>query len=237
MQIIVRCCGERTEKKAIALAKKQGDVHIIRARPFGETLRQAYKLAITFKNQKWVPMIDADVLLIDNSLMQGLKYLNKLPYENIFCLDGKTKDKIMKTKRRAGIHIYRRILLKNALKYIDNYHIKPESHVRRSMTRQGYRTVTGHITFGYHDYEQYYCDLWRKAFCQSQKLARLIRKTQKHKKWRQWAINDKDYYVIYHAHKAAQKYQDKIIIDKNIDYEAKENLDRLGIIEKGELEK
>lgn len=235
MNIIVRCCGERTEKKCIELARKQGNVHIVKTRPFGESIRQSYELAMKF-NQKWVPMVDGDVLLIDNSLINGLKFLNSRRENNIFCLDGKTKDKIMCCKRRAGIHIYRRSLLKHAMKYIDNNQLKPESHVRRTMNRlHGYKTVTGPVVFGYHDYEQFYADYWRKSFAQSQKLARKIRKSQIVKKWKKLASQDQDFKVILAAHRAGKMYTDKIIIDKLKDYGAKEGLRRLGIQEKGKL--
>ncbi len=234
MKIIVRCCGERTESKCIELAKKQGNVHIIKTRPFGESIRQSYKLAITF-NQEWVPMIDGDVLLIDNSLLKGLKFLNIQKDPKIFCLDGKTKDKIMSCTRRAGVHIYRRTLIRQAVKYIDSNQLKPESHIRRTMSKNGYKTVTSPVVFGYHDYEQYYHDLWRKGFAQSQKLARLIRKKQKYKKWKKLALKDRDFTVILAAHRAGNRYTGKIIIDKEIDFGAREGLEKLGIIEKGEL--
>jgi hypothetical protein len=235
MNIIVRCCGERTEKKCIQLAELQGTVHIIRAYPFGESLRQSYKLGMTFK-QKWVPMIDADVILLAGSIIKGIKFLNDNDRNrNIFCLDGKTKDKIFLNTRRAGIHIYRRSLLEQALPYIKNTKIKPESHVRRTMVKLGYPTVTGKIVFGYHDYEQYYCDLWRKSFAQTQKLAGKIRKTNIRNKWKKRAETDKDFKVILAAHDQGRLYQDRIIIDKRKNYGAEEGLKRLGIQEKNSL--
>jgi len=235
MNIIVRCCGERTEKKCIQLAKQQGTVHVIKTYPFGESLRQSYKLAMTFK-QKWIPMVDADVLLLDNSLIKGIKFLNDNDKKNnIFCLDGKTKDKIFLNTRRAGIHIYKRSLLEKAYPYIKNTKLKPESYVRRTMSSLGYPTVTGKIVFGYHDYEQYYCDLWRKAFAQSQKLARKIQRTNIRKKWKKRAETDKDFLVILAAHDEGRLYQNKIIIDRRKDYGADEGLGRLGIQEKNIL--
>jgi hypothetical protein len=75
MEIIVRASGERTENECIRLASKQGNVHIIRAFPFGESIRQTYKLALTF-NQKWTPVIDADVLLNPDVLDKAIKHLN-----------------------------------------------------------------------------------------------------------------------------------------------------------------
>jgi hypothetical protein len=235
MDIIVRCCGERTEKKAIELAARQGRVHIVKTRPFGESIRQSYKLALTF-DQKWIPMVDADVLLLENSLMKGLKYLSTRNDGKIFCLDGKTKDKIMRCTRRAGVHIYRRSLIRQAIQYIDNNQLKPESFVRRTMNKIGFKTVVGPVVFGYHDYEQYFHDLWRKGFAQSRKLARKIDKKQMDKRWKKYAKTDADYKVILAAHRAGKIYTGKIIIDKNIDFGADQGLKILGIEEKGKLE-
>lgn len=134
MHIIVRCCGERTEKKCIETAKKQGEVHIIKTQPFGKCLQESYKLAVKL-NQKWIPMIDGDVLLLPGVLTKAVNWLNSLRNSNIFCLDGKTKDKIFICTRRAGIHIYKTNLLSQAIKYINSQELKPESTVRRTKTR------------------------------------------------------------------------------------------------------
>ncbi len=233
MKIIIRCSGERTEKKCISLAKMQGSVHIIRAIPFGETLRQAYKLA-TELNQEWVPMIDADVLLSPGTLKKAMQYL-KTCRDNIFCLDGKTKDKIFLRKRRAGIHIYRTSMLSYAKKFIDNKQLKPESHVRKEMSKMGYLTVPGPVVFGLHDYEQYYRDLWRKAVMQTQKLAGMIRRSKIPKRWKILALADDDFRVILAAHRHGMEAPRKIRIDSRIDYGSTVGIKRLCLKEKGEL--
>ena len=228
MKIIVRCCGERTERRCIQLAEKQGTVYAVKGSPFGETLRKSYKLAMKF-NQKWVPMIDGDVLLFDDCLRKAIAELNALP-ESIFCLDGKTKDKIMIKKRRAGIHIYRTELLKLALPYINNNNIKPETYVRKKMITKGYPTHQSKIVFGLHDYEQYYTDLWRKTVCQTQKLKSMI--GNRPEKWKKLAKTDLDYYIIYYAHLYGRKLKPKIIVDSRVNYSAKKMLEKLGINEK-----
>ena len=233
IKIVVRACGERTEQKCIELAKRQGQVKIIRAVPFGESIRKTYLYGLTL-TQKWLPVIDADVLLFDNTIKKAIAQLNAIKTKEIFCLDGKTKDKIMLQKRRAGIHIYRTVLLKKALKFIDNNHIKPESHIRRSMSKLGYPTYTGKIIFGLHDYEQYYFDLWRKAICQTQKLAGKIRRKKGLKiQWNRLKRIDKDYLVIMKAHLYGKKFCKKITIDRRIDFDAEKHIKRLGISEKG----
>lgn len=231
MQVIIRSAGERTENLCISLSEKHGAVHVIKAVPFGESIRQTYLQAIK-TGQKWTTVIDADVLLYPDTIAMAIAELDNQP-QNVFCLDGKTDDKIMMKDRRAGVHIYRTALLEKALQYIDNNHIKPESNVRRKMEAQGFPTYTGKIVFGKHDYEQFYCDLWRKTVCQTQKLAKLIK--DKPNKWKRLAKRDLDYEVIYRAHEYGKKNITEIVIDVRIDYDAKNQLAKLGIKEKDAL--
>ena len=233
MDIIIRTCGERTTQKCIDLAKKQGNVHVISEKPFAESIRKTYLKAIELNN-KWIPVIDADVLIYDNVLQKAIDELNSLPFD-IFCLDGKTDDKIFNCPRRAGIHIYRTSLLETALQYINQNHIKPESNVRREMEIRGHITYTGKIIFGKHDYNQYYRDLWRKSVCQSQKLAKTIIKKNIVEFWRKKSEIDPDFRVILAGHEYGRNLKTEIRIDANETYNAIEELDKLGIIEKGEM--
>jgi len=235
MQIIVRSCGERTEQKCIQLAKQHGRAHVVNALPFGETLRQSYELGQTFK-QDWIPMVDADVLLYPGTLKTAVTMLKSMN-KNIFCWDGSTKDKIMIKKRRAGIHIYRRDLLSQAMQYIEDNQLKPESHVRREMQKNhGAVTHAEGFLFGMHDFEQYYRDLWRKSFAQSRKLAGMIRRNPRIlKTWSLMSMRDNDYKVILAAHKLGRTYRGDIVIDARKNYGASSGLKKLGLKEKGRL--
>jgi hypothetical protein len=210
----------------------QGTVHVVRAIPFGECLRQSYALAQTFDDD-FVAMVDADVLLLPGTLAAGIAYLRKCR-SSVLVLDGVTKDYIMMKKRRAGIHIYRRALLGKAMRYINDAQTKPESHVRKSMARLGHKTVVGKIVFGFHDYEQYYADLWRKAFAQAHKLPKTSRKCRP--KWEKLAKKNPDYRVIIAANLEGEKYRGGVVIDKNWrGYRASEGLKKLRLKEKGEM--
>lgn len=237
IRIIVRTCGERTTEKCVQLCEKQGITEVVEAIPFGESLRKSYKTAMNYPS-KWACMIDADVLLLPGMLQAAISELNnadamgKPPY---FCLDGFCQDKIMMKRRRAGIHIYRTELLERSYQYIDDLQLKPESHVRKSMALEGFPTYSkSPITFGLHDYEQYYTDLWRKSVCQTQKLPK--RAIIAAPTWKILSSKkDNDFLVIYEAHKHGLKTNPQIIIDKTVDYQAAENLTRLNITEKEPL--
>lgn len=232
MNIIVRAIGERTEKECIRRCSLQGHVSVVREYPFGESIRKTYKLALSFIGQKWIPVIDADVLLNNDCLKQAVQRLQDKS-NNIFCWDGHTNDKIMGKNRRAGVHIYNQNLLERGLRFIDNNHIKPETNVRKKMLQQGFLTYKDQkFIFGLHDYEQYYRDLWRKAICQTKKLAKMT--GARPAKWKKLARKDNDFYVIYEAYKWAKKNNPDILIDARMNFDAKWHLDNLGIEEKKE---
>jgi hypothetical protein len=164
--------------------------------------------------------------------------LNKIEkrYSDLFCLDGVTDDKVLVCRRRAGVHIYRTELLELAIAYIDNENIKPESTVRYKMNTLGYRTwAGGKLVFGLHDYEQYYRDLWRKSVCQVWKLKSLIEQKGCESEWKRLAESDNDYRVIMAAHEygLANVRRDCVMIDVDMDFNAAENLEKMGIEEKG----
>ena len=241
IRIIVRTCGERTTQKCVELSEIQGKTEVIEAVPFGESLRKSYKTAMNYPS-KWVCMVDADVLLLPGTLQAAIAELNnadamgKPPY---FCLDGFVQDKIMLKRRRAGVHIYRTELLEQAYQYIDDLQLKPESHVRKSMALEGFPTYSkSPITFGLHDYEQFYTDLWRKSVCQTQKLPKraiIAAPTWKILSNKTGAKKDDDYLVIFQAHKYGIKHNPQIVIDKNVDYDAAANIALLNLTEKEAL--
>ena len=71
MNIIVRAVHERTERECVRRCKLQGHVYVIREYPFGESIRKTYQLAMGF-DQQWIPVVDADVLLHNDSLKNAM---------------------------------------------------------------------------------------------------------------------------------------------------------------------
>ena len=89
--------------------------------------------------------------------------------------------------------------------------------------------------FGFHDYEQYYKDLWRKSFVQTRKLAKMISRKNIIKKWKKKLKVDKDYRVILAAHRAGIRYNGHMIIDRDQNYGAESSIKLLKLKEKGEI--
>ena len=231
----MRSSGERTRDECIRRAALIGEVELIEGvAPFSAVLRETYEIGATFEGQEWVPVIDGDVLLEEGAILRGIEELRGR--RDIFCLDGKTKDKILAKKRRAGIHIYRRELLEAALDYVGES-LKPETRAREAMAlRHRKATFIGEVIYGRHDHEQYYRDLWRKAFIQTQKLRKTLKRRDYIGKWRQLATaGDDDYRVILAAHRAGNREEGTLRFDATENYGALEGLRRLGIEEKRPL--
>lgn len=228
MRIIVRSSGERTRDECIRLAQREGDVDVIEGvTPFSEALRETYRIGMTY-DQQWIPVVDADVLLYQRALTEAVERAQSLT--DVFCWDGKTDDKILTIVRRAGIHIYYRPLLEQAIELVPEA-IKPETHTREAMAERGYRTHVGELVFGWHDYEQYYRDLWRKSYLQVKKLGG---KVPRHAhKWKRLAKRDDDYRVIAAAHKAGKRTHGDKVFDASINYGAEQAIAKLGLEEKG----
>ena len=232
MKIIVRTVGERTRDECIRRARLEGDVDVIEGiTPFHEVLRATYETGVRY-DQDWVPVVDGDVLLKDGVIAQAVHELRYMG--NVFCLDGRTKDKILHTVRRAGIHIYNRRMLEQALEYVKDS-IKPETRAREAMANNhNAYTHVGAIVFGYHDYEQYYRDLYRKAYLQTRKLRTKLPRFMK--RWPQLALRDDDYKVIIAANRVAWNRECEVAFDASIYYDADDAIARLGLEEKGPYE-
>ncbi|MFA5703780.1 MAG: hypothetical protein WC982_09735 [Advenella sp.] len=232
VRIIVRTVGERTADECIRRASLEGDVDVISGcTPFFRVLEETYKLGSTY-DQEWVPVVDGDVLLTEGKITAAVKVLSEM--NGVFCLDGKTDDKILNMKRRAGIHIYRRDLMEAALQYVTES-IKPETRARQAMElNHAARTYVGDIVFGLHDYEQYYRDLYRKAYLQVKKLGGKIGRVKK--KYPMWAQNDDDYKAILAGHIAGTERRYKHVFDAAQYYGADDAIARLGLREKAPYE-
>jgi len=229
--VIVRAAGERTVDECVRRLRDQVDsVRVVSAAPFAETLRLTYKLALDLK-QPWTVVVDADVLIFPKMVKAGLRACVRTSHAGFFCLDGKTRDKVFLQDRRAGIHIYRTSMLWTALHAIDGKKIKPESHVRGMMKRRGSKTFAPpQLVFGLHDYEQYYRDLYRKAFVQAKKLPGHVKAA-----WGKWQLlseSDPDYRVLIAGAEAGRRHEGRIIPDVRIDLGADAAIEALGLTEK-----
>jgi len=194
--VVIRTVGERTFDACHNLVTQQiseSCVHIVSEQPFEATLRRCYNIGIE-SNAKWMMTLDADVLLRENAIHDFLKEAENIP-ENYFQVEGLLHDKLMGLYRKVGHRMYRIKYLEKALECLPQPRetIRPEYTTLLRMEELGYLSLEIGTIFGIHDYEQYLCDIYRKAFVHAQKhpewIARFIAL------WKADAYHDQDYRI------------------------------------------
>ncbi len=170
--VVIRSCGERTTDACRRLIEKQvapENVLLVQEVPFEQALRKTYTLAIE-RNARWTVTVDADVLLRHDAVARLVNAAEQAA-ENVVMLEGLIYDKILGKCRQAGHRIYRTSLLPRALELVpvDGTQIRPEFHVLQQLEAEDWVSARMPDVLGVHDFEQYYCDLYRKSFVHGQK--------------------------------------------------------------------
>jgi hypothetical protein len=131
----------------------------------------------------------------------------------LFKLQGMVIDKFLSSPRAAGHHFYRTAHLPAALHYIPECveDIRPETYILKKMKAQGCSLMQADIVAGFHDFEQYYCDIFRKIFLQSKKHDRRVRLIKS--QWEQLARSDCDYAVALGGYTAGRRYGGSLTVD------------------------
>ncbi|MEA2013055.1 MAG: hypothetical protein U9O87_08290 [Verrucomicrobiota bacterium] len=245
ISIVIRTVGERTENLCRRLVSKEIPKEFIvtvREYPFGEAVRKTFEKGIEM-GQKWTLALDSDVLLRANAIQEILnyaEYLESKTKEDIFFINFIVIDKLLGKARTAGVHLYKTNLFEKALLYatkdIDN-HERPESFVRSKMAINGYPAYDiENLIVGLHDFEQFYFDIYRKAFTHRLKHSEeLIHKTMQ--AWKRLAVTDRDFRVALAGAQAAEQSDLNAIIDKRLFPEHISEIDALsGLKEKENIE-
>lgn len=173
VSVIIRSVGERTEFLCKELVLAQGilgeNITVIRKTPFTLALRASYEAGIAL-NRPWTLCLDADVLLLSDSIHQMIS-LAEQQDSSIFEIQCLVLDKFFGGPREAGNHLYRTSLLNQALKFIpqEQNNIRPEHYTLEAMKIQGFPWKGINYLTGIHDFEQYYVDIFRKCFVQAHK--------------------------------------------------------------------
>lgn len=231
--VVIRSAGERTEavcRELVLRVVDESRVFIIREVPFESALRKSFSLGIE-SNAKWLLVIDADLLITPESLVHIVSEADAEP-ENVFHLQGIVFDKFFVDYRKAGPRLYRVKSLSKAIMMIpeDGKEIRPEFSTIKRMESEGYKSKSSEIVFGIHDYEQFYCDIYRKcvvhSFKHKSEIDVLI------KKWVSRA-DDMDYRIALAASLDAFTIYESASIDKRLfEKSGKQLLKRIGFDEK-----
>ena len=144
-------------------------VEIVNETPFEAALRRTYEIGLQ-RGAKWTMTLDADVLLREGAIAELVAEAERLP-RHFVQIEGLVHDKLTGLFRKAGHRIYRTRLLTRALEAIPSpgSQVRPESATLQRMQEWGFPSREVGLVVGIHDYEQYYRDVYRKAFVHANK--------------------------------------------------------------------
>lgn len=177
--IIIRSIKERTESLAIESAKryapKNTELIVLRDYyPAHKVYLEMYKVAIE-KKFDWYLALDADIVLIPNWFNKIKKIIYKTNNDYIFRVVFNVIDGIQRERLDYGQHLYNgkySELLYNQLNNLTNKVkagelsanklLKPEGSVARNLINNGYKKIGKRTIIGFHGYEQYYSEIFRR---------------------------------------------------------------------------
>ena len=170
--VVLRAAGERTLpvcQKILSQHISKKYIHAIQERPFENALRRSFQIGIE-SGKQWLVTLDADVLLFPNALKDLVDAASQMP-EDYVEVGARIFDKVLGTFRLAGNRVYRVSILPKALSCIPEIgaEIRPEAATLRKLAGCGHPHRRIGLVTGIHDFEQYYGDLYRKAFVHGQK--------------------------------------------------------------------
>ena len=235
--IVIRQMAERTTAACLELLKEQAparNIIVIGEKPFSSAVRRTFELGIESK-QEWTLAVDADILVTPECIDELLQVAERLE-DYFFGVQGKVLDKLYGVPRGGGPHLYRTKYLEKALAFIprEGTSLRPESDTYDAMAAIGLHYYFGQEVYGLHDYEQSYCDLYRKGFLHAKKHWRYLAHFAKH--WQAGSTADKDFSLALLGLRAALEHTQPVLIDR--DYFPSEVTDLLfsvGLAEKKEM--
>ncbi len=212
--VVIRAAGERTAELArlhAAAQVSQGHIVTVSNAPFSATLADSYRAGIE-GGRPWTLCIDADVLVSSGAVGALLDMATQVD-TRVCTLHGRILDKLFGVPRQGGARLYRTSLLPMALARIpsEGKTIRPESYVIKQMMREGHPWAVVPLVVGLHDFEQYYRDIFRKAYVHASKF-------HEHKEsliryWKRKAHEDADYQVALWGFEAGLTARGDVSVD------------------------
>lgn len=238
--IIVRYSGERTLEVCCGIIRNELPeipLTVVEEYPFKKTLESCYRLALNQAGEKkWMITIDADMMIRGGEVKKMIEMAASMP-DHYFQLQGRIADQITGMVKPGGPRCYRISLLEEALDILENQKIelRPEYHIIQQMANAGYPSRYNNQVICFHDYEQYYSDLFRKAFIHAKKHQELI--SQIRERAERLAGEVDDFKIILQGLETGMTADDQnaVIDSRNLKEEARHVMKRAGIEEKGGL--
>jgi len=214
--VVIRSAGERTTELCRVLACRQvpdENVFVIHEAPFVRAVEKTFEIGL-HKNLPWTLTLDADIFLRAKAVHDIISCVENLD-KGVFEFHGMILDKLIITPKRGGPHLYRTEYLNEALELIPREKVtgRPESQTFKKMAVRGYGLVRNDIVYGLHDYEQYYRDIYRKAYQHSQKHRKYVPYLQK--AWSRLAHKDMDFRAALLGLRDGLKHEGEFEFDVN----------------------
>ena len=235
VHVVLRTANERTVFISEALVRAQCPpdvgVTLIKERPFEKALRACYQAGLD-AGQRWTITVDADVMILPGAINGLVKSAETMPQCNVQ-LEGRVFDKVLGVYRPAGLRIYRTDLLHRAMRFIPpmGQTIRPEYETLLAMGRLGFPSRFVPDIFALHDFEQFYIDLYRKAYVHAYKHSWLV--SDLLKRCRDYLKNDPDFLILLKGLWDGLTMNDAVSIDCSLFKEkAVKALQELGFREK-----
>lgn len=235
LHVIVRSAAERTADYCCTDLVRQttsAQVERIESAPFWRTLREGLEHGLA-SGSEWVLSVDADVIPAPDAVQRIPACLEKADAEVgvITCL---IQDKLMGGMRFGGVRIYRARAIPVLLEVMppQGADVRPETATINRAATRGWRELQVPALLGIHDYEQYYRDLYRKAFLHMQKHGYMAARFLP--AWKEKAALDADFRAVLAGAGDALFQESEVDCDvQHTAYKPEEALVRIGLTEKG----
>lgn len=228
---IIRSCGERTTDICYKQLKSQvSKIEIVEETPSYKATQKQYDIAIK-SGCKWLISVDADEMIFPGIVEDLISFI-LTKGKNAYSAYGLIKCKLLLNERDGVPRIYNINHLKKAINFIRD-DIRPDAFICNKMESLGYPQYLLPKLLAYHDYEQYYVDIYRKAYIHAIKFTDLMKEV--HKKWEKLLKDDLDYKAALIGYNDGLKHKGVISINRNY-FDDKKIINKLGFAEKEKLE-
>lgn len=237
LHVIVRAAGERTADytcRELARQTFAGSVERVELMPFWKTLREGLERGLK-SGSPWVLSVDADILPAPDAVARVQQWIAKADTRT-GVLSGMFQDKLLGGIRFGGVRVYRASVIPEMLEVMPalGENVRPESSAITRLAERGWRHEKVTDLVGLHDYEQYYRDIYRKAFLHMQKHGYAAGRF--FALWKKLAVEDADYLVaLGGAADAVMELNDVDCDASHLAFKPDSVLKRLGLEEKSVL--
>lgn len=212
--VILRECGERTADAVWSSLPPGIEATRITGVPFSKTLAECYERSAA-QQRPFVLYLDADVLPNWSAMRIFVSVIQTTPERYVVCKP-LVRDKFFGITRPAGVHLYRTEFMPKLSTALESCgdSVRPETDSINALANQGHAWWQSDVVVGWHDYGQYFADIYRKCHLQAFKHRDFLDVPQA--LWRELADDDPDFRVALRAvEDACATANDTVTVSRN----------------------